>query len=58
MFEVKQKYYDGGRITATISEVKEEKKEKCVYCDSYDLYYDYFDTQQEAEDFQEECYNA
>jgi hypothetical protein len=57
-YEVVSMYYDNGKVTAFINEIKAENKlDNYSYeCGSHDTYHDYFDTLEEAKAFYYDCY--
>lgn len=59
-YGVVSKFFDSGRVTASIITVAAEKKPESTNQETRlcDIYYDYFDTFKEAEKHRKECYNA
>lgn len=59
-YGVVSKFFDSGRVTASIFNVQADKKPESTSQETRlcDIYYDYFDTYEEANKHRQECYNA
>jgi len=54
-YKVNQRYYDNGRVTAKLTEIKEgDKLEPFAEFDTYDEYVDQFEDLEEAKAFHKE----
>ena len=57
-YAVKTKFFDNGRVSATVFSCDENMKANSKSYPSYDEYIDIFDTREEAENWKQDAYNC